>query len=289
VAATTQPLFWTYKVELAATNNLRWQPPDGDIEFSADLMVEQTLDSLLIYGDMKALRGDYYFLSNRFRVQRADLTFDNQAGGYPLLDAEATTRLVPSAELAAGGEGGRQQPHLITVRIRGRANATQIELVSDPADLDEPGILRELTLGRFMAGSTVALGNPLDNYLTQQLNRQLSAEMSRAFKGYISEWEVAREQGGLLRGEGDLILGVGTQVTPNLLLRYRQVVPGLSRGATGAGLSGSPFERDVEAEYRINRFFYVSTEVAQRRLLTGNPSATGGADFNVNLKARWEY
>jgi hypothetical protein len=85
-------------------------------------------------------------------------------------------------------------------------------------------------------------------------------------------------------------VGVGTQITPNLLLRFRQRVPGLSRDYTRPSTATSPFERDVEAEYRINRFFYITSELTQRRSPSGSTGATGGApEFNVNLKARWEY
>ena len=70
VQASTQPLLWTYQVQLHANDNLRWQPPDGNIEFSADLSVEQTPDKLTIFGDMDALRGTYYFLSNTFTLRQ---------------------------------------------------------------------------------------------------------------------------------------------------------------------------------------------------------------------------
>src|SRR5204863_9256659 len=93
LAATTQPQFWTYRVQVKATSNLHWQPPDGDIEFSADLTMEQTRDSLMVYGDMSALRGTYYFLSNRFDLSKADLTFDNLSGVNPTLDVEAVTHI----------------------------------------------------------------------------------------------------------------------------------------------------------------------------------------------------
>src|SRR5206468_1723187 len=112
---------------------------------------------------------------------------------------------------------------------------------------------------------------------------------SRTFKGYINEWTLDRQRGGLWSGEGDVYLGLGSQLTPNLLLRYRQRVPGLGREITNTSLTTNPFERDVEAEYRLNRFFYVSSEVTQRRSLTGTTTtSTGVPEFNVNLKARWE-
>jgi len=299
LAATSQPLFWLYRIRVVATSNLHWQPPDGDIEFSADLSLEQTPDQLVIYGDMKALRGTYWFLSNRFTVQTADLTFDNVGGTNPVIDAEATTHIAPgpsaaSTELQAG-TSANEPAHDVTVRIKGRSQEPVIELESKPNDWDEAKILEELTVLRFydpkqgFQGVTQTLGDPLDNYLTRAINRTLSAEMSRAFRGYVSEWALDRERGGLLNGQGDIIIGVGTQVTPNLLLRYRQRVPGSGRQSPSPQLSTDPFERDIEAEYRLNRFFYVTSELTQRRALAGSATAPATPAFNVNLKARWEY
>ena len=145
-------------------------------------------------------------------------------------------------------------------------------------------------MGRFQNVNGNISGDPLDSYVTQAINRTLSAEMSRTFNGYINEWVLERERGGLLTGEGDLIVGVGIPVSRNLQVRYRQRVPGMEREYGGTGKPVDPFERDVEAEYRLNRFFYVTTELKQRRILTGSTgSVVGTPDFNVNLKARWEY
>ncbi len=292
IAAQTQPLFWTYRVQVEATNNLHWRPPDGDIEFSADLSMEQTRDSLLIYGEMHALRGTHYFLSNRFTVSRADLSFDNIGGVNPTLDAEAVTRLTPTQEIE--DPGSAPVAHQITVRIKGRANEPVIELEDDKHEWDEARMLRELTVGRFYDPSQrnllANLGDPLDNYLTRAINRTLSEEMSRVFSNYVSEWSVERERGGILRGEGEVMIGATTQITPKLSLRYRQVVRGFGRDYTASGIIPNPLERDVEAEYRLNRFFYISTEVAQRRASIGTVTGSSATpDFNVNLKARWEY
>jgi translocation-and-assembly-module (TAM) inner membrane subunit TamB-like protein len=290
LAATTQPLFWTYRVQVNATSNLHWQPPDGDIDFSADLMIEQTPDSLLVYGDMRALRGSYYFLSNRFDVRQADLTFDNLEGVNPVLEVEATTRVKEPAPGSCTTSGAQE----ITARITGRADEPVVAFTSTCDGWDEPSILRELTYGRFLdtggAFTARSAGDPLDSYVTQAINRTLSAEMSRTFKGYVNEWVLERERGGLLTGEGNVIVGVGVPVNRNLQIRYRQRVPGLEREYGTAGKPEDPFERNVEAEYRLNRFFFVTTELKQRRILTGSTgSVITTPDFNVNLKARWEY
>src|SRR5258705_10731180 len=102
LAASNPALYWVYRIDLTATSNLHWQPPDGDIEFSADLTAEQTITELRLFGELQSLRGTYYFLSNRFNVDNATLNFDNVSGVNPTLDAQATTRIVPVG-VAAGG------------------------------------------------------------------------------------------------------------------------------------------------------------------------------------------
>ena len=122
-AAITEPLYWTYHIHMGASRNLHWRPPEGDIEFNADLDLEQTPDSLLIYGEMHAIRGHYYFLSNRFKVSTADLTFDNQKGVDPIMDIAATTSLIPS-----NADYNRHRAETITATITGRASLPQIYL-----------------------------------------------------------------------------------------------------------------------------------------------------------------
>jgi len=290
VKASTQKLFWTYRIHLHATDNLRWQPADGDIEFSADLNLEQRPDKLVIFGDMEALRGTYWFLSNRFNITTANLTFDNVQGVDPLVEANATTRVTSQTVTTATSSQDRPEPHTITVDIHGRSSAPTVEFTSDPGDWDEAQILRELTLGRLATDEQDLRGyvDPLDSYLTRALNRQLSGELSRAFRGYITDWEFARQQGGVIGGQGGLLVGAGAQLSPQFMVRYRQLLPGTGRYPS---TTNDPLvERDLEAEYRINRFFYVTSQLTQKRNGAGSTSTVSSTpDFNLNLKARWEY
>ncbi len=282
VAATAQPLLWTFDLRVVARNRLHWRPPEGDIEFDADLSVQQTADSLQIFGEMRALRGHYYFLSNRFNLVRADLTFDNVGGVNPFVDAEATTRLVPV---------NTDEATTITVFITGRANEPTIDFDSSPLAMTESEILSELTIGRFTGDNAEAVArSQADSYLTRALNRQLSGELSQLFRGWIDEWELSSDRGGILGG-GELYAGVGTQVTPNLRVRYTQQVPGFSRQTGSASLGSDPFFRDVEAEYRLSRFLYFTTEVVERTpsQLATSSTKRQSREYNVSLKARWEY
>lgn len=295
--ATTEPLYWTYRVHMEAESNLRWRPPDGDIEFNADLDLEQTPDSLLIYGEMHLVRGYYFFLSNRFTLNKADLTFDNQQGVDPLMGIEAQTRLKPSSRGVYGGRWDDGHLATINAQIDGRASQPIIALTS-PEGLDQTEIIRELTYGRFRSedgGESLAgfSTDPLENYVTRQLTNQLSRDMSKYFNNAITQWTVEREQGALFgaSGQGDVYVGVSGDVNEHTSWTYRQRVPGFDRGTTTLE-SATQFEREAAVEYRINRFIYVTTELSQRRTSVVQSRTTdnrGIAEFNMNLKARWEY
>jgi TamB, inner membrane protein subunit of TAM complex len=299
VAATTAPLVWTYELHVLALNNLKWQPPDGDIEFSADLNLKQSEKDLKIFGDLHALRGTYDFLSNRFTVRKADLNFDNVGGVNPVIDAEATTRIIPIVTSTASSGptptlAADQLPHVVTVDITGRSDHPTIEFRSDPADWDQPTILSQLTVGRFVESSgQVTLKDPLDNWLTKKINEQLAPLISQTFLKDVGHWQLERQQGGLFYGRGDVYLTINRTITPRLSLTVREALRGwqgkdVALGGNQSLLTNS-FDRNIEAEYRLNRFFYVTTELAQRRLIGATPNATTTPDFNVNLKARWEY
>lgn len=290
--ATTEPLYWTYRVHVEAPSNLRWRPPDGDIEFDADLDLEQTPDSLLIYGEMHLVRGHYFFLSNRFTLTQADLTFDNQQGVDPLMSITAQTRLRPTQRDVYPGQWDKRGLETIVAQITGRSSQPVITLAG-PEGSSQTEILAELTYGRFTGEEGAGFStDPLENYVTRQLMNQLSQDLSKFLNNAITQWSVEREQGSLFgaSGEGDVYVGVSGDVNDRTSWTYRQRLPGFDRGRAPLE-NANLFERDVEVEYRVNRFIYVTTELTQRRatLVQAPGAANGPAEFNVSLKARWEY
>jgi hypothetical protein len=294
VAASTQRLYWVYDLEVHAKDNLRWQPEDADIEFSADLEVQQTVDDLTIFGEMEALRGSYYFLSNRFTIRRARITFDDVGGIDPLVDAEAETRvrIDPAYFAMTSAAPSKPENATIVVVIQGRASEPTFDFRPEGTDvvLDDAQILQVLTVGRGREGGVgeQTVGS-VDSWFTQRLMRTLSPELSRAFRGYLTDWEIARETGGLIGGSGDLVVGVGIPVTPDLAFRVRSRVPGTTTTPLGPDTELDLIERSVEAEYRLNRFISVTSEVAQPRSAATPTAPINAARYNVKLRARWEY
>ncbi len=292
-AATTEPLYWTYRIHLAASSNLHWRPPDGDIEFDADLDLEQTPDSLLIYGEMHLIKGHYFFLSNRFTLTQADLSFDNLRGVDPTLEIVAETRLKPSQRSLTQGSAldVRQAPtEVITATMTGRSSDPRI-LLSSSSNWDQREILGELTFGR-ITGEGVSVTDPVQSYLTRQISNQLSRDLSKYFNDGINRWEVSREQeGALLNGQGGVLMSVGGDINARTSWLVTQRLPGLDNPMTNPSGGGtvSYLDRDVQVEYRINRFIYATTELVQRRVGPATSAQSNVTDFNVNLKARWEY
>jgi hypothetical protein len=81
---------------------------------------------------------------------------------------------------------------------------------------------------------------------------------------------------------------VGVPINDRLAVRYGQRLPGTAQTTTSP--TSALVERDIEAEYRLNRFFYITSQLTQKRLVSGSASPVSTSpDFNVNLKARWEY
>ena len=241
---------------------------------------------------MHLVKGHYDFFNNRFNVTQADLTFDNQNGVDPTLDVMAETRLKPSrGELAPGGSfsGGSQATEVIYAQITGRSSSF-VPVLTSSSGWDQKEILGELSYGRFTGGTSVlsSAADPMQNYLTRQISNQLSRELSTFFNDAINQWEVERDQGELFSGQGRYVMAVGGGINSRTSWTYRQKLPGLGQDYAPLMNSTSLIDRDVALEYRINRFIYATTELIQRRV---GQASTGqnNTEFNVNLKARWEY
>src|SRR5262249_35390213 len=146
----------------------------------------------------------------------------------PTLNIVATTN-VPAIAVADAGEN--TSGYKVTVTITGRSKQPDIQFASDGnPPLDEGQILQALTVGALgtTPGPPAAVPSSIDTYFTRQLNRQLSGEMQRLFKGYIDQVEIDRE-GGLFAGNGDIYVSVNSPITSNLSVRYKEYLPGTSR------------------------------------------------------------
>ena len=121
---------------------------------------------------------------------------------------------------------------------------------------------------------------------TQYLVRQLAREVPE-FSNLLADVEVGTTVGQGSTGERIYTtIGVSRYFTPELRLRYSQVV-----GAGGRGASDELNLRDVSAEYRIGRIFFLTGEIIERRTNSalGNGTAQHEMEYNFDVRARYEY
>lgn len=275
---------WVYDLEVHAPRQVYWRTPNANVEMSADLTTRQTMEGLEVWGTVKALRGDYYFLENKFRVEEGGtLTFDQIEPLNPTIDARAT------ASITRPVRGSVVTREDVTIELSGRVKRPTVRLTSS-SNLSETQIVRLLVSERFGIASASALGQENQalavgttggQYLVRQLAREIP-EASDLLSGLeVGTTVVESGQTGRVVPK----LGFGYYLSRDVRVRYSQVVGGY--GTTGQSVD----IRDLGAEYRINKIFFLTGEVVERRngslLAPGTPQSE--VEYNVDLRARYEY
>jgi len=279
---------WIYDVEVKADNRVFWRTPNANIEMKFDLSVSQTLDALRVWGTIESVRGDYYFLENKFRVEEGVLSFDEVEPLNPRVQAKAQT-----AVNLAGGAGALQR-ETIDLTLAERLRKPEVTLTSS-SGLSETQIIQLLTYGRFgldrrnpdplgRPDQRLIVGTMGGQYLVRQLARQFPEASSLLNEVELGTAVVEDEAGGRLVPR----VGVSRYLTSDLRLRYSQL---LSEGSTGVTGGYSVDFRDVGAEYRISKVFILTGQVVERR--KGSALTPGASrselQYNVDLGARHEW
>jgi len=250
--------------------------------------VSQTLDELRVWGTIESVRGDYYFLENKFRVDEGVLSFDEVEPLNPRVQARAQT----GVNLA--GAGGALQRETVDITLAERLRKPEVTLTSS-SGMSETEIIQLLTYGRF--GLDRGNGDPLarpdqrllvgtmgGQYLVRQLARQFPEAASVLDEVEVGTALVEDEAGGHLVPR----VGVSRYLTGDLRLRYSQL---LGEAGTGATSGYSVDFRDVGAEYRVSRIFFLTGQVVERR--KGSALTPGASQselqYNVDVSARHQW
>lgn len=279
---------WIYDVDVKADRRVYWRTPNANLELKADLTVSQTLDEMRVWGTIESVRGDYYFLENKFRVDEGVLSFDEVEPLNPRVQARAQT----GVNLA--GAGGALQRETVDITLAERLRKPEVTLTSS-SGMSETEIIQLLTYGRF--GLDSGNGDPLarpdqrllvgtmgGQYLVRQLARQFPEAASVLDEVEVGTALVEDEAGGHLVPR----VGVSRYLTGDLRLRYSQL---LGEAGTGATSGYSVDFRDVGAEYRVSRTFFLTGQVVERR--KGSALTPGASQselqYNVDLSARHQW
>jgi autotransporter translocation and assembly factor TamB len=276
---------YVYDLEVEAPRRVYWRTPSANIELEAKLNMSQSLEGLKMWGTIRSLRGTYFFLENKFTVESGELIFDEAESMNPKIDASAITRVTRAM-------GQKQyEKEEIHIELTGRIQQPEMSLWSS-SGLAQTDIVSLLTVGRFGIGEgeytsgdqRLLVGVTGTQYLVRQLARQFP-EISPL----LADIEVGTTVGKGSTGERIYTtLGVSRYFTPDLLLRYSQVVG-------GSGRDGTAIDElnlwDVSAEYRIGRLFFLTGEVIERRVTSSLGSGTPEHEvqYNLDVRARLEY
>ena len=270
---------WVYDVDVTAPARMYWRTPNANVELKADLSVSQTLDDWRVWGSVESLRGSYYFLENKFSVDSGTLQFDQVEPLNPKVDASAHSDVPGSTS------------ETVTITLSGRIRNPTVRLMSSTG-LSEQEIVQRLTLGRFGLGLTrdqryapgsaeIVAGATGGQYLLRQLAQQFPEVSPLLGDVEVGTQVVQTDRGGLIVPT----IGIGRYVTPDVRVRYSQALGTPSTATSGVNV------RDLGAEYRISRIFFLTGEILERR--TGSsltPTVSQSElEYNLDLRARYEY
>ena len=119
--------------------------PYGEVNLTGDFTAAVKGTSVMMSGEIEALRGQAEFLGKIFRVERALVTFTGADPPNPRLQIEAAYELDPNIVSALGpASDGRPR---IMVQITGSANDPILQLKSDPP-MSETDIIYVLATNR---------------------------------------------------------------------------------------------------------------------------------------------
>lgn len=272
---------FVYDIDVYGEKQIYWRTPSANVELKVDVSVAQTLDDWRVLGTVEALRGWYYFLENKFQVDSGTLVFDSVEPMNPNVIASAHADVkAKSGSAAAGTSTGTTR---VTISLSGRIQTPEVAMSDDQGD-SKSAIVQLLTLGRFEG---LQAGQIAQAYGGTYLLRQLSTEFPE-LKPLVGDVELGTQ---VIPGDAytrpEVVTTVGTRrdFSSVFSLKYSQIV-------------GKPIQtnydlqvRDFGAEYKINRIFYLTGEILERR--PGSIGTTTNSqsqfEYNLDLRARHEY
>jgi len=236
------------------------------------------VDQWLALGSVEAIKGSYQFLSNKFTVDSGTLVFDSVEPLNPTVAASAHTDLTST-----------NPPARVTITLSDRIQTPQINMTDDQGH-SESDIATMLALGYNPKDQTAggkdagvaatALGS---QYLLRQLSQQFPEITPIIGDVTLGNQIVETGEGG--RKEVVPTVAIRRDITGGLSLNYSQIVGAPTTSTVNLQV------RDFGAEYRINRIFYLTGEILERRPGTSSATSSGQSQFeyNLDLRARHEY
>jgi hypothetical protein len=272
---------FVYAIDVYGEKQIYWRTPSANVELKVDVNVTQTLDDWRVLGTVEGLRGWYYFLENKFQVDSGQLVFDSVEPMNPnvIASAHADVRLAPSSANAGTSSTGTTR---VTISLSGRIQTPEVDMSND-LGYSKSDIVKLLAYGRFEG---LQKGQVAGAYGGQYLLRQLSTEFPE-LKPIVGDVEFGTQVvQGSTKAEVLPTVGARRDFSSVFSLNYSQIIGTPTQTAYNVQV------RDFGAEYKINRIFYLTGEILERRPGTYGTTSTSTQsqfEYNLDLRARHEY
>ena len=208
-----------YDLKIRGENNIWLRNPSINAELSVDMGFRWWKKDIIFIGSLDALRGEYYLLGNELRIDKGNLTFNNNPEFNPRLNFIASTTIRGSI---------REEDTVIKAVLTGTLRKSELDLhaydyLDLPKDYNQADILSMLALGMTWADieKSKATGLMRNQGLTTALT-SMSVLMTRGWGKNIglSTFYIKTDLG---TSENKVLeLTAGRYMLRNLYLSYTQ-------------------------------------------------------------------
>jgi len=250
-AAIEDSSLWNLDLNIIGQNNLWIKNSEVDAEFKTDLHVERNVGLLGILGTLEVIRGSYYLVGQKFRIESGSMTYQDVAGIDPEIDFIVSTRL--------RGREGEASVTQVELNVTGTLFEPRINTTAS-STLSREDVLR-LILERNWAtsGGTQNLVENADAFM-----KALGVDPTSA-QGIVEEIEFRA-------GEGDndqATVSVAKYISPDLYVRLSQ------------RLSADNPGRLIGVEYYLKDYLLFKASQGQQS------SDYEGISFDINLNVEF--
>jgi hypothetical protein len=276
---------FVYNIDVYGEKQIYWRTPSANVELKVDCTVAQTVDDWSVLGTVEALRGSYYFLETKFQIDSGQLVFDSVEPMNPnvIASAHADVRAT-SQNNRTGTPVQNASTTRVTIALSGRIQTPEVAMSDDRGD-SKSEIVTLMTQGQLagLNGGQIA-GAYGGNYLLRQLSTEVPELRPLVGDVQFGTQVVQQyENGTVARSQVLPTIGARRDLSSVFSLNYSQIL-------------GTPMPsqydvqvRDFGAEYKINRIFYLTGEILERRPGTANTVTNSQYEYNLDLRARHEY
>jgi hypothetical protein len=276
---------FVYNIDVYGDKQIYWRTPSANVELKVDVSVAQTLDDWRVLGTVEALRGSYYFLETKFQIDSGQLVFDSVEPMNPNVIASAHADVRSSSQTSTTGAPTQDTGTTrVTIALSGRIQTPEVAMSDDKGD-SKSDIVRLMTGGQIagLTGGQIA-GAYGGNYLLRQLSTEVPE--LRPFVGDVQFGTQVVPGSSTTRAEVLPTVGARRDFSQVFSLNYSQIIGTPTQNAYEVQV------RDFGAEYKINKIFYLTGEILERRpgvYGTTNTSTQSQFEYNLDLRARHEY